>query len=61
MTLKSMQKYAECLHQDGKFDESDCPDCCEHELDSSEGYTCLNCGTEGLEHMADQEDWRKER
>lgn len=23
-----------------------CPHCCDHEPDSSEGYHCLNCGTD---------------
>lgn len=24
-----------------------CPECCEHEFDWDEGYTCLNCGAQG--------------
>ncbi len=24
-----------------------CQDCCEHEFDWDEGYTCLNCGKQG--------------
>lgn len=24
-----------------------CQECCEHDYDTSEGYTCLNCGKEG--------------
>lgn len=23
-----------------------CQECCEHEFDSSEGYTCINCGAD---------------
>lgn len=28
-----------------------CNDCCDHEYDSSEGYTCLNCGDDGCESV----------
>jgi len=24
-----------------------CPECCEHDYDIDEGYTCINCGTQG--------------
>jgi hypothetical protein len=28
-------------------DGTNCPDCCEHQFDWDEGYTCLNCGEQG--------------
>jgi anaerobic ribonucleoside-triphosphate reductase len=28
-------------------DNPECEDCCEHNFDSSEGYTCINCGKQG--------------
>lgn len=36
-------------HQDAGCpdDGISCPECCEHEFDWDEGYTCLNCGEQG--------------
>jgi hypothetical protein len=31
---------------DTPCDEDECPNCCQHEWDSSEGFMCLNCGSE---------------
>ena len=36
----------ECFDHDEQ-----CQECCPHEFDSSEGYTCLNCGKEGAEEV----------
>lgn len=35
-----------CRFRDG------CQDCCDHDYDPDEGYTCINCGAEGYEDMA---------
>ena len=28
-----------------------CQECCEHEFDADEGYTCLGCGLDGSEDV----------
>jgi hypothetical protein len=44
-----MEKYScEACKDSGVLpDGSGCRDCCEHEIDPDEGYTCLNCGYDG--------------
>jgi hypothetical protein len=46
--------YVQVNYADGrvKQEEASCTECCEHEFDSSEGYTCLNCGTDGTDTLA---------
>lgn len=43
-------------------DDEPCQSCCDHEFDPSEGYTCLNCGLDGLESsMSRAYDMAKDR
>jgi len=45
-----MNSCESCGKEISRFSSS-CRECCEHEFDASEGYTCLNCGMDGAEEM----------
>lgn len=52
-----MKNHLESNHEDGEV----CEECCEHEFDPSEGFTCLNCGKDGAEDaMANAYDRAKD-
>lgn len=34
----------------------ECQECCEHDYDPDEGYSCLNCGKSGEDYLASRID-----
>lgn len=41
--------------------DSGCQECCEHDFDPGEGFTCLNCGLQGEPSDVYDEDYGSDR
>lgn len=48
----------ECTNDQACVD-SGCQECCEHEFDPDEGFTCINCGEQGeMSDVYDEDYWK---
>lgn len=41
----------QATHRCDADDDMTCPECCVHDFDPDEGFTCLNCGSDGSERV----------
>ena len=51
----------EACNDTGEVGGDPCVECCEHEFDPDEGFTCLNCGKQGEPSDCGDEDYGQER
>jgi hypothetical protein len=57
---KKKTKLSSCTNDQSCLDNG-CRECCEHDFDPSEGFTCNNCGEQGEASDVYDEDYGKDR